>query len=55
MTTLKELKKEYQEAIKEEKEIIVIDNKEILTNYLKYVIEYLKMRGIKDKDEIKLG
>jgi hypothetical protein len=46
--TYKKLKKEYERAVKENQEIFLFENKELLTSYAKYLLEYMK-------DKLKLG
>lgn len=38
---LKSLKRKYNKAIKENKEIFIFQDKEVLVSYAKYLIEYL--------------
>jgi len=40
--TYQRLKAEYQKSVKNQKEIFVFDGCEFLTDYAKYVLEYLK-------------
>lgn len=52
---LKELKKEYDKAVKENKETFEIEDVLILTGYAKYLIEYIeKTMKLNDEDEIEL-
>jgi hypothetical protein len=52
---LKELKKEYDKAVKENKETFEIEDVLILTAYAKYLIEYIeKTMKLNDEDEIEL-
>lgn len=41
LSTFTRLKKEYQNAVDNSKEIFVFDDNELLTSYAKYLIEYL--------------
>ena len=41
LSTFTRLKKEYQNAVDNSKEIFVFDGNELLTSYAKYLIEYL--------------
>ena len=52
---LKELKKEYDKAVKENKETFEIEDVLLLTAYAKYLIEYIeKTMKLNDEDEIEL-
>ena len=52
---LKELKKAYDKAVKENKETFEIENFLILTAYAKYLIQYLeKTMKLNNEDEIEL-
>jgi hypothetical protein len=42
LPTYQKFKKEYQNAINSKKQIFIFDGNELLTDYAKYVIEYLK-------------
>ena len=50
MNELQELKKLYKDALDQKKESFIFQDKEILTNYAKYLIEYLEMS--KDLNQI---
>ena len=52
---LKELKKEYDKAVKENKETFEIEDVLLLTAYAKYLIQYLEeTMKLNDEDEIEL-
>lgn len=52
---LKELKKAYDKAVKENKETFEIEDVLLLTAYAKYLIQYLeKTMKLNDEDEIEL-
>lgn len=52
---LKELKKAYDKAVKENKETFEIEGVLILTAYAKYLIQYLEeTMKLNDEDEIEL-
>lgn len=52
---LKELKKAYDKAVKENKETFEIEDVLILTAYAKYLIQYLEeTMKLNDEDEIEL-
>lgn len=52
---LKELKKAYDKAVKENKETFEIEDVLLLTTYAKYLIEYLeKTMKLNDEDKIEL-
>lgn len=42
LSTYQKLKVEYNNAVKDEKEIFIFNGHELLTSYAKYLIEYLK-------------
>ena len=43
-STFTRLKNEYQNAVQNSKSTFVFDGNELLTNYAKYLIEYLKTK-----------
>ena len=45
----KQLKKAYKQAVKEEKELMLFRKQEFVTAYVKYLLEYLESKGIKDR------
>lgn len=50
----KELKKRYKEAKENSITSFFIEDKEILTSYAKYLIEYCEMQGLQDESIINL-
>lgn len=42
--SLKRLKKEYEKAVKDKKEVFVFEGHELLTSYAKYLIEYAETK-----------
>jgi len=42
--TFKNLKQEYRKAVQDKKEIFVFQGHELLTEYAKYIIEYLNSK-----------
>lgn len=45
MVKLKELKKAYNKAVEGNLDSFYVDNKELVTGYAKYLIEYAEMKG----------
>jgi hypothetical protein len=41
------LKRRYAEAVKNNEESFILDGKEYLTSYAKYLLQYLEYRGMK--------
>lgn len=39
---VKSLRKEYDKAVKEGKDVFVFEGQELVTNYAKYLLEYLE-------------
>jgi len=48
MKRVRDLKREYEKAVKEGRETFMIDEFEFYTPFAKYLIEYLEMKGIPD-------
>jgi hypothetical protein len=51
--TVKDLRKAYEKAVREGKDTFSIDGYDFVTGYAKYLLEYLKMRGIPDDKVLK--
>lgn len=49
---LKKIKQAYNNAIKLNQETFFVDGMEFLVSYVKYLIQYLEMQGLKNNDEI---
>jgi hypothetical protein len=43
----KKLKKEYDNAVKDSKKTFIFEGRELLTDYAKYLLEFLKMNEYK--------
>jgi TRAP-type C4-dicarboxylate transport system substrate-binding protein len=50
----RELKKEYQKAVKENAQTFSIEGHLLVVGYAKYLIEYLTSKGVKDTTDISL-
>jgi len=52
---VKQLKQAYKKAKKEKEKYFVLDKKEFYTKYAKYLIEYLKNKGLDDDSPIQFN
>lgn len=52
--TFGQLKKAYKNAVEKKAEQFTLDNKEYVTGYAKYLIQYLEMQKVKDRQAIEL-
>lgn len=50
----RELKKEYEKAVKENLKTFSIEGHLLVVGYAKYLIEYLTSKGVKDSTDIAL-
>lgn len=45
--SVKKLEKRYKEAVKKKEDVFTFDGHEFVTNYAKYLLQYLKMQDFK--------
>jgi hypothetical protein len=53
-TTIRNLRRAYNTAVETNQETFTIEGNTVLTQYCKYMLEYLDMQGVKDTEKIRL-